>query len=70
MTLKTIVPKLGDAAYYFGKPVKDTKGNRIGGITDVVESGDCYELTMEIHGIYSGETLMTKIRVGLGIDNE
>lgn len=34
--------------HYLGKPVKDSKGNRIGSIIDVLLVDDHYELIMEV----------------------
>lgn len=53
MIIKTIVPKLGEAMHYLGKPVTNGVGARIGSITEVVEDGDCLILFMELHGVYS-----------------
>ena len=53
MIIKTIVPKLGDAMYYLGKPVTNGIGTRIGSITEVKEDGDQLELIMDVQGVYS-----------------
>ena len=53
MIIKTIVPKLGEAIYYIGEPVMNGCGARIGGIIDVEEVDDHYELTMSLKGVYS-----------------
>ena len=53
MIIKMIVPKLGEAMYYIGKPVMNGCGARIGGIIDVKEVDDHYELTMSLKGVYS-----------------
>lgn len=53
MIIKMIVPKLGEAMYYIGKPVMNGCGARIGGIIDVEEVDDHYELTMDVSGVYS-----------------
>lgn len=48
MTIKTIVPKLGESFQYLGKPVTNDQGVRIGSISDVKDAGDHYDLYMRI----------------------
>lgn len=53
MIIKTLVPKLGEAMHYLGKPVTNGLGARIGSITEVKDVGDCYELMMDVPCVYS-----------------
>ena len=48
MIIKTIVPKLGEAHAYLGKPVTNECGVRIGSISEVKDVGDHYELIMNV----------------------
>lgn len=52
MIIKTIVPKIGDAMHYIGKPVNNGVGARIGSISEVKDEGDHYELIMDVPCVY------------------
>lgn len=53
MILKTVVPKEGDTMPYMGKPVYDNNGNRVGFITDVLDSDGHFDLIMDVPGVIS-----------------
>lgn len=53
MIIKTIVPKIGEAMYYLGKPVTNGVDGRIGSIIDIIEDGDHFILIMDVPCVYS-----------------